>query len=173
MINSDFREKVEKGLGCVVILAGSGNDEPHIGKIAKSLREYNIPFEVRVASAHKQSDKVSKIVGEYDALKGHLVYIAIAGGTDALSGTSSFISRRLTISCPPDHPNMSCLTNPSGSSNLYAGRPENAARAVAQIFSELNLEYTGIIEGQIARKRDELDAADLRLQKKYSSKEKS
>jgi phosphoribosylaminoimidazole carboxylase PurE protein len=168
MATPEFVGKVEGGLGGVVILAGSGSDEPHIDKLSTALKKYGIPYEVRIASAHKQSEELLEIIREYDAVRGHLVYIAVAGGTDALSGTSSFVSRRLTISCPPDHPNNSCLNNPPGSSNVYIGRPENAARAVAQIFSEVNLQYTGFLEAEIQKKRASLREEDERLRNKYS-----
>lgn len=85
-----FRDEVEKGLGAVVILAGSGSDAEHVKKITSALVTYGIPFDVRVASAHKQTEKLAALVREYDSMKGPLVYIAVAGGTDALSGTISW-----------------------------------------------------------------------------------
>eukprot|EP00666_Eupelagonemidae_sp_cell4sb_P017931 gene17931-biopygen4662 len=48
-----------------------------------------------------------------------LVIIGCAGGTDALSGTASFLSNWPVVSCPPDGDNESCLRNPPGSSNAY------------------------------------------------------
>ncbi len=167
-----FREQVERGLGCVVILAGSGSDDPQIKKVADALLKYGVPYEVRIASAHKQGDRLREIVAEYDSLNGPLAYIAVAGGTDALSGTSSFISYRPTISCPPDAPNMSCLTNPPGSSNLYITRPENAARAVAQIFSYANPAYRAALTTEIEKKRGSLVEDDTTMQIKYASQGK-
>ena len=61
--------------------------------------------------------------------------IAVAGGTDALSGTLSFHSLHPVVSCPPDPPNESCLRNPPGSSNATVYSPRNAARFVAQLFA--------------------------------------
>ncbi|MBI2631441.1 AIR carboxylase family protein [Candidatus Pacearchaeota archaeon] len=172
MITEKFKAKIESGLGGVVIFAGSGSDKPHIDILAENLKLYEIPFEVRVVSAHKQSKKLTDLIREYDALRGDIVYIAVAGGTDALSGVLSYHSLRLTISCPPDHPNLSCINNPKGSSNVYIGRPENAARAVAQIFSEKNLQLTSHLEGEMKAKRNALEYADSELLREYSEGQK-
>ncbi len=162
-----FKEQVEHNLGCVVVLAGSGSDEEHIDSIAKSLKAYGIPFEVRVISAHKQGRKTLDTVAEYDSLDGALAYVAVAGGTDALSGTVSFISYRPTVSCPPDHPNMSCINNPSGSSNAYIANAGNVGRFVAQMFSSLNPRYRSKIEEERRLKIERLDQDDVRLRRKH------
>ena len=172
MITERFREEVEKGLGAVVILAGSGSDEPHIEKLVNSLKKYDIPFEVRVASAHKQSDLLLEILNQYDGLKGPLAYIAVAGGTDALSGLASYVSTRPVITCPPDHPNESGLRNPPGSSNVYVARPENAARFVAQMFSHLNPDYRIILNTELFDKDKKLREDDVRLQNKFADSQK-
>jgi len=135
---NNFREEVGKGLGAVVILAGSGSDRVHVQAIYNEVKKYSLPVEARVASAHKQSPKVLDIMRFYDSLKGPLVYIAVAGGTDALSGTVSWETNRPVLTCPPDHPNPSGLTNPPGSSCAYVARVQNVARMAAQIFSYWN-----------------------------------
>ena len=93
--------------------------------------------------------------------------IAVAGGTDALSGTASFHSLHPVISCPPDAPNQSCWTNPPGSSNLYLARPEDVGRAVAQLFSHLNPNYREKLRLSVVAKKYELVNADLKLRQKY------
>ncbi len=166
-----FEELVQKEMGCAVILAGSGSDELHIEKIAASLQKYGVPYEVRIASAHKQRDTLLDIVGEYDAIGGQLAYIAVAGSTDALSGTISFCSWRPTISCPPDHFNMSCITNPPGSSNAYVGRPENVGRFVAQLFASRNTVYRNTLLREISKKINELEESDELVRVKYSKQQ--
>ena len=162
-----FREEVEKGLGAVVILAGSGSDEPHIEKIAGSLRKYGIPFEVRIASAHKQSATLLRIIDEYDAMSGPLTYVAVAGGTDALSGTVSYRTYRPVVSSPPDAPNQSCLTNPPGSSNATIYDPKNVGRFIAQMFSWTNREYHKALANEMAAKLSSLEADDNKLHAKF------
>ena len=166
----NFKEVVEKGLGAVVILAGSGSDKPHIEKIAASLQRYTIPFEVRINSAHKQPERLLEILADYDAMKGPLAYVAVAGGTDALSGTTSYLSPRPTISCPPDAPNNSCLTNPPGSSNAYIPNPSNVGRFIAQMFSHLNPAYAQLLQDERASKSAGLRADDAKLREEFGAK---
>jgi phosphoribosylcarboxyaminoimidazole (NCAIR) mutase len=89
-----------------------------------------------------------------------IAYIAVAGGTDALSGTLSFHALAPVISCPPDPPNPSCLANPPGSSNAVIYDPRNAGRFVAQVFAAHNPQ----IAERLKRSRDEkirtLEASD-------------
>lgn len=158
---SDFRQDVEKGLGAVVILAGSGSDRAHVKTIYTALRNYGLPVEARVASAHKQPEKLASIIRGYDCYKGPLVYIAVAGGTDALSGTVSWETNRPVITCPPDNPNQSGLTNPPGSSNAYVGRASNAARFAAQIFSYINPACAKALEDDRAKKMMGLQKDDV------------
>jgi len=183
---STFEQLVRLNVGCAVILAGSGSDdkrkkpeEPsHIENIANALLSYGIPFDVRIGSAHKQVLKLQdrnrvnphlqKIVDNYDSIPGALAYISVAGGTDALSGTLSFVSWRPTISCPPDHLNVSCLNNPSGSSNAYIGRPKDVARFVAQIFSHQNSTYKDILLKESSKKVSNLIKDDKNISQKYA-----
>ena len=52
--------------GLVVIMAGSDSDIPHIEKIQKELEKYDIKYEVRICSAHKQPGKSEEIVKTYN-----------------------------------------------------------------------------------------------------------
>lgn len=174
-----FEDLVRTNVGCAVILAGSGSDDKcpapdrpsHIERIALALQRYGIPYEVRIASAHKQGKNLLDIVRYYDTLPGALAYIAVAGNTDALSGTTSFRSFRPTISCPPDHSNQSCIQNPPGSSNAYVGRPENAARFVAQMFSHFNETYRTKLAQEISEKINDLEKDDARVRAKYAQQQ--
>ena len=159
-IDDKFRKDIESGIGCAVILAGSDSDVPHIDKVSKGLAEYGVPHQIRIASAHKQPLLLMELIGAYDAIQGPLAYIAIAGGTDALSGTVSFHSSRPVVSCPPDAPNASCLTNPPGSSNAYVANANNAARFVAQMFAWHTPSYRNLIEKKNEKKIAGLLAAD-------------
>jgi 5-(carboxyamino)imidazole ribonucleotide mutase len=69
----------------VGIVMGSDSDWPKINKAAEALDEFNIPYEVRVMSAHR----TPHIVGEYaeSAIdRGLKVIIAAAGGAAHLAG---------------------------------------------------------------------------------------
>jgi len=150
-MGSTFAEAAAGRQGCAVILAGSASDRPHVEKIARSLQDYGIPHEVRICSAHKEPERLMGILREYEGLGGAIAYIAVAGGTDALSGTLSFHALAPVISCPPDAPNPSCLANPPGSSNAVVYDPRNAGRFVAQLFAPYNPQ----IAERLRRSRDE------------------
>ncbi len=171
MSSPAFNEAVEKELGGVVIIAGSSSDREHIDALEEALSKYEIASEVRIASAHKQPNKVIELIREYDSIKGHLVYIAVAGGTDALSGMLAFHSIRPVISCAPEYDNanrkgargtinMSCLTNPLGSSNSFVGRADNAVRFAAQCFSYCNPELAYKLKLEANQKVAVLEEAD-------------
>ena len=145
MSEKRLKDHIYSGQGVVLICAGSGSDIKHIQKLEQALQEYNVPYEIKICSAHKQPIELMNMIKEYNHLAvacspvgGSLVYIAVAGGTDALSGILSFHALAPVISCPPDAPNATCLSNPNGSSNATIIKPSNAARFVAQMFSHHN-----------------------------------
>eukprot|EP01063_Lacrimia_lanifica_P015356 TRINITY_DN2214_c0_g1_i4.p2 TRINITY_DN2214_c0_g1~~TRINITY_DN2214_c0_g1_i4.p2 ORF type:complete len:499 (+),score=308.21 TRINITY_DN2214_c0_g1_i4:67-1563(+) len=138
LVNNLKAAGVIKGF-CCMIFAGSDSDLGHMEKLATELAKFGIPSKKRVCSAHKQALKLDAAVELYNTSIEPLVIIGCAGGTDALSGTSSWSSVWPIVSCPPEgskgEKNESCIWNPPGSSNSYIVRPSNAAKHVAQIFS--------------------------------------
>lgn len=176
MIDDYFRERMQSKTGCAVILAGSGSDDEvkkgekvsHIEKIVKGLEDFGILYEVRIKSAHKQPKGLMETIREYDKLNGSAVFVAVAGGTDALSGTGSFhVLSGPIVSCPPDAPNESCLRNPPGSSNSYISRPENVGKFIAQIYAPFNPEIREKLEDLNESKIRSLEEADRIVNKKY------
>tara|TARA_Y100000034_G_scaffold38661_1_gene47592 strand:- start:288 stop:812 length:525 start_codon:yes stop_codon:yes gene_type:complete len=160
----DFKKTIESKVGCAVIMAGSDSDSDHIAKLTDALDKYEIPHQVRICSAHKQPGTLKSIIDEYNYLRGAVAYVAVAGGTDALSGTLAFHAQGPVVSCPPDgspnDPNMSCLTSPPGSSNVYAARPKNVARFIAQTFSHINSNYKSKLRLEKEGKIGSLEKAD-------------
>lgn len=156
-----FREIVESGKGGAVIMAGSGSDKEHIKKLENSLEKYGVPYEVRICSAHKQPGKLMDLIESYNNLNAQIAYIAVAGGTDALSGTLSYHAHGPVVSSPPDGRNLSVLSNPPGSSNAYIENPSNVGRFVAQIFSWANPKIKEALELEKAEKNNSLENADV------------
>ena len=123
-----------------VIIMGSTSDEPHAKKITDKLDEYGITWEQHAASAHKQPLKVLEIL---DANKDgdNIIYITIAGRSNALSGFVAANSEFPTLGCPPfsDKADMmvnihSTLQMPSNTPVLTVIDPGNCALAVKRIF---------------------------------------
>merc|ERR1711879_987033 len=84
-------------------------------------------------------------------------------GTDALSGTASYLANFPVVSCPPDGMNKSCLTNPPGSSNAFVCKPANVAKFAAQMFSRSSAEVSAALDASIAEKIVKLEKADAQL----------
>ncbi len=155
------------GPGSAVVVAGSDSDRGHIEQILASLEAFGIPCEVRICSAHKSPQKLLELLAEYEGGGEAVAYIAVAGGTDALSGTLSFLAANPVISCPPDAPNESCLTNPPGSSNAYIARPQNVGRFIAQMYAPFNPLYRERLERSRREKVDQLAEKDREFRRLY------
>ena len=124
----------------VIIIMGSTSDEPHAKKITDSLDNFGIEWEQHAASAHKQPLKVLEIL---DANKDgrDIVYITIAGRSNALSGFVAANSEFPTLGCPPFSDKADMLVNihstlqmPSNTPVLTVIDPGNCALAVKRIF---------------------------------------
>ena len=178
MIDEKFQEVMQSGSGCAVIMAGSGSDDKpkgekpsHIEQIAEGLEKWGIPYQVRICSAHKQPDTLMEVINEYNAVGGSVAYVAVAGGTDALSGTLSFHALGPVISCPPDAPNQSCVTNPPGSSNAYIARPGNVGKFIAQIYAGVNEDIKNRLVAANAKKIGSLITDDNKIMAKYAERQ--
>merc|ERR1712125_62468 len=79
--------------GFVAIMAGSDSDMPHLENIQKELAKLKIPSAIRICSAHKQPGRLETIIGDYNKSVEPMLIVGCAGGTDALSGTASYLSR--------------------------------------------------------------------------------
>ena len=120
---------------------GSTSDEHHAKKITDKLDDYNIAWEQHAASAHKQPLKVLDILNANKDKK-DIVYITIAGRSNALSGFVAANSTFPTIGCPPFSDKSDMLVNihstlqmPSNTPVLTVIDPKNCALAVKRIFS--------------------------------------
>ena len=123
-----------------VIIMGSTADEPHAKKITDNLDAMSIQWEQHAASAHKQPLEVLKIL-EDNANEESVVYVTIAGRSNALSGFVGANSGFPTIACPPfvDKTDMlvnihSTLQMPSKTPVLTVLDPGNCATAIQRIF---------------------------------------
>lgn len=125
----------------VVLLMGSESDKDFARKITDRLDEFGLPWEQHAASAHKQPRKVLEIL-ETNANEKGIVYITIAGRSNALSGFVGANSTHPTIACPPfaDKTDMlvnihSTLQMPSNTPVLTVLDPGNCAESVRRILA--------------------------------------
>lgn len=123
-----------------VFLLGSESDQDHAKKITDELDNLNIPYEINVGSAHKVPEKVLAIIEKYNQ-ESDIVYMTIAGRSNALSGVVAGNSVHPVLACPPFKDKEDYLINihstlqmPSETPVLTVLDTKNAALCIARIF---------------------------------------
>jgi len=155
--------------GKAVILMGSEKDLEFCREIARHLKTLKVDYVFRVASAHKTPEKVLEILKEFEKEK--VVYITVAGRSNALSAFVDANTVKPIIACPPYSEKFggvdiySSLRVPSGVGSVVTIEPEGAAIAVAKIFAVEDGELAKRVrEYQLAKKK-EIEKADLCVKK--------
>lgn len=127
--------------GRVVILMGSKSDLEHVNKIGAQLDAFGIAYSKRVASAHKSPRYLLDAIDGYNQSKEGLVFIAVAGRSNALGGMLDANTPFPVITCPPTSSSFggadiySSLRMPSGVAPSVILEPESAALAAAKILA--------------------------------------
>ena len=80
----------------VTILAGSESDKFVYEKAEKVLKENNIPYELKILSAHRDPEKLDNYLKTCQSL----VYIAVAGLSAALPGVVASKTEKPVIGVP-------------------------------------------------------------------------
>jgi len=126
---------------------GSKNDLEWAKKIEGKIRMFGVDVILRIASAHKVPLKVLEIVEEYK--NEDVVFITVAGRSNALSGFVDANTPKPVIACPPYSDKFSgidifsSLRMPSGVAPLVVIEPEQAALSAIKILS---LKYPELAE---------------------------
>jgi 5-(carboxyamino)imidazole ribonucleotide mutase len=124
----------------VIIIMGSKADLSHAQAIVKTLKTLEIPFQMRVCSAHKATQRLLEILQAYEQ-SGPLVYITIAGRSNALSAVVDANTRYPVIACPPYSERfagmdvLSSLRLPSGIASPTILEPDGAALLAAKMLA--------------------------------------
>jgi phosphoribosylaminoimidazole carboxylase PurE protein len=153
----------------VVLIMGSGSDEAFSTDIVTALKGYDVKYEVRVASAHKTPNKLLQILAEYESSGDRIVYITVAGRSNALSGFVDANAVHPVIACPPYSPTYSgadlysTLRMPSGVCPLVVLEPASAALAATKILALGNPRFEEGIRLQQKQYRSRVEDADERL----------
>jgi 5-(carboxyamino)imidazole ribonucleotide mutase len=155
--------------GKAVILMGSERDLEFCREIARYLKELKLDYVFRVASAHKTPEKVLEVLKEFEKEK--IVYITVAGRSNALSAFVDANTAKPVIACPPYSEKFggvdvySSLRVPSGIGSVVTVEPEGAAIAVAKIFAVEDADLAKRVrEYQLGKKR-EIEKADKSVKK--------
>jgi 5-(carboxyamino)imidazole ribonucleotide mutase len=154
-----------------IIIMGSPSDEPLARKIADGLDGFGIPWEMRVASAHKVPDSVLNMLAAYEADPRSKVYITIAGRSNALSGLVDAQVSAPVIACPPYSDKFagsdvySSLRLPSGVAPALILEPAGAALLAAKMLALSNPELQQRVREMQKKQRQRLLEADASLRK--------
>src|SRR3984893_16726512 len=124
----------------VIIIMGSKADLSHAQAIVKTLKALEIPCQMRVCSAHKATQRLLEMLQTYEQ-NGPLVYITIAGRSNALSAVVDANTRYPVIACPPYSDRfagmdiLSSLRLPSGIASPTILEPEGAALLASKVLA--------------------------------------
>jgi 5-(carboxyamino)imidazole ribonucleotide mutase len=124
----------------VIIIMGSPGDATFSERITTALDNFGIPWETRIASAHKTPQRLLEMLAQYGADSNPMVYITVAGRSNALSGMVDAQVSAPVIACPPYSEKfagadlLSSLRVPSGVAPAVVLEPENAALLAAKIL---------------------------------------
>lgn len=124
----------------IVILMGSSADTAHGQKIAAAAQALGLETVIRVGSAHKTPEHLLTLLREYEAGPGPVVYITVAGRSNALSGFVDAAVASPVIACPPTSEAfggmdiLSSLRMPSAVAPAVVLDPANAALLAAKIL---------------------------------------
>lgn len=148
----------------VVIVMGSERNLEFCREITRHLEVLKLDYKFRVASAHKTPQKVLQILKEYE--KERIVYITVAGRSNALSAFVDANTTRPVIACPPYCEKFSgadiysSLRVPSGIGSVVTIEPEGAAIAAAKIFAMEDQELAKHVRDYQLAKKGHIEKAD-------------
>ncbi len=155
--------------GRVVVIMGSDRDLDFSREIGKYLKRLGVEYEFRVGSAHKTPEKVLEILNAFEAE--NVVYVTVAGRSNALSGFVDANTLKPVIACPPYSQTfsgadiLSSLRMPSGVGSLVILETEGAAIAAAKIFALEDKELEQRVKDYQLGKKREVENADATVKK--------
>ena len=152
-----------------VIVMGAKSDYAHAERIIEWLDYFGIEHETRIASAHKTPEKLLRILEEQEGREDNIVYITIAGLSNALSGMVDFSTAFPVIACPPPCDAFggadlfSSLRMPPGVAAATVLDPRNAAFFAAKIFAASDGDLKARIRAYHAEQREKIDRDEIAL----------
>lgn len=154
----------------VIIILGSPSDEPVGRQLVQALESFGLPWEMRVASAHKTPHYLLEILARYKADPRPKVYITVAGRSNALSGMVDAQVSAPVIACPPYADKyaggdlLSSLRVPSGVAPAVVLEPANAALLAAKMLGLADPALRTKVQQAQQEQRQRLCDADITLQ---------
>jgi len=152
-----------------VVIMGSEKDLEFCREVAKHLKMLGVGYEFRVASAHKTPEKVLTILKEFEKEK--VIYVTVAGRSNALSAFVDANTTKPVIACPPYSEKyggadvFSSLRVPSGIGSVVTIEPEGAAIAAAKILALSDEELERRVKDYQSGKKKEIEKANETVKK--------
>ncbi len=158
----------------VGILMGSDSDLPTMQEAGKLLEEFGVPHELRICSAHRTPDRLTRYAGEAEG-RGIRVLIAGAGGAAHLAGVLAAHVTLPVIGVPMDSGPLSGLDALLSTVQMPSGVPvasvaigragaRNAALLAIQILALSDARLKRKLADYRARMAAEVDAKDRQIQ---------
>ncbi len=146
----------------VIIILGSKSNLDRGKEIGKYLKNFDIDFKIHIASAHKTPEHLLRILKKYESNSNPLVYICVAGRSNALGGFVDGNVSNPVINCPPYSEKyagldiLSSLRMPSGISPMTVLESDQAAIAALKILGCNTIKYKNKILAFQKNLRDQL-----------------
>lgn len=158
-----------KAKNLIVVLMGSERDFEHAKKIGSVVKDFGVPVEYRVASAHRTPKKLLGLLDKYHELAARgtrIIFVCVVGLSNALSGLVAATTHLPVVTCPPDHKDLlSSLRMPRGVAHATALDPENAALCALKNLALFDPALTKKLMRYLDEKRKAIEAADKRIRK--------
>ncbi len=152
-----------------IIIMGSKSDLEWCKQITTNLDKLGVGSIMRVASAHKVPLKCYELIKKYE--KEGVVFITIAGRSNALSGFTDAQTWCPVIACPPHSDKFaggdiySSLRMPSFVAPMTVLEPANAALAAAKILALSDDQIRKKIKAYQKAAKEALEKDDLEVYK--------
>jgi len=158
----------------IVVLIGSASDLPFAHRIEDFLKKehFQVKLEYKISSAHRNPEKLISDLSAYEKSRDEIVYITMAGLSDALSGIVAGYVMNPVIACPPDlnvyewGKVFSSAFMPKGVPVMLVPEPENAALAAVKVLAVANHELKNALEKYRGRMREVVTKADAEMRRK-------
>lgn len=158
----------------IVILMGSSSDMPFSHRVEDFLKDNRIPIKIeyRVSSAHRNPEKLLQDLRGYERSTDDIVFVTIAGLSDALSGVVAGYTTKPVVACPPDFKTyewakvFSSAVMPKGVPVAFVAEPENAALVAVRILAFSNSSLRRAVEKQRDNNKEAVVKADRQVKGK-------
>ena len=161
----------------VGILMGSDSDLPVVEKAFNVLKEYGVPFEAHVYSAHRTPEQANRFAREARG-NGFCVLIAAAGKAAHLAGAVAAATTLPVIGLPVSSPDLGGMDALLSTVQMPSGIPvatvaiNGAANAALLAVSILSVDTPALADKLDAARRagaERVLAADAALSERYPS----